>query len=168
MTINNMNNDNQNVLVCDREYMKSIIVNPDICYEVLEEVKMISLDSQFAKWQSLVDIQDSVVGIALNVLPEIKFEVEQAIIEVIKKKTEVKQDLIVDITEFLSLCEFYCNGSTQLQDLYFQFQKQFLPYSQELVEKMLKLASISRPSTINEVSSQSKTPSTSTGRRGKK
>ena len=166
------------IIQWNKEYMKSIITTSDQCYETLEEVKMISLDSQFAKWQSLVELQNSVIGIALNVLPEIKYEVEQAIIEVIRKRAAVKEQqqeveskqqtiqIIVDITEFLSLCQFYCNGSTQLQDLYSQFQKQFLPYNQELVEKMLKRASITRPSTDNEV--QSKTPSTSTGKRGKK
>ena len=39
--------------VYDLKYMKSIITTPDLCYEVLEEVKLIALDSQFAKWEHL-------------------------------------------------------------------------------------------------------------------
>jgi len=166
-------------IVYDLEYMKLVITSADICYEILEEVKLISLDSQFSKWENLVKTQDTVVGIALNVLPEIKYEVEQAIIEVLQKKIELKQQqqqqqqqqeqlqgqqqqqgqqqpskktndnvtIIVDIIEFMSLCEFYSNASTQLQELLFQFQKQFLPFHQDLADKMFKIASISRPPT---------------------
>ena len=171
MTDNIYSDSNMTQIVYDLEYMKQVITSSDTCYEFLEEVKLISLDSQFAKWDNLVNTQETVVGIALNVLPEIKYEVEQAIIEVLQKKIELKQQqqqeqqqqqqpskktndnvtIIVDIIEFMSLCEFYSNASTQLQDLLFQFQKQFLPFHEDLADKMFKIASISRPTTTIDV-----------------
>ena len=107
-----------------------------------------------------------------------------AIIEVIKKKAEVKlQDqqqqqqqqeqpqqqqvsdsVTVDIIEFMSLCEFYSNGSIALLDLLNQFQKQFLPFHQDSVEKMFKMANMSRPITTVNVT---KTPATAAGKRKK-
>ena len=173
-------------IVYDLEYMKLIITSADQCYEVLEEVKLIALDSQFAKWEHFVNTQETVVGIALNVLPEIKFEVEQAIIEVLQKKIEMKQQqqqqqeqqqqqqiskksndnvaISVDIIDFMSLCEYYSNASKQLEDLFFQFQKQFIPFQQDLADKMFKIASISRPPTT--IDDDKTTQSTAT--RGKR
>lgn len=158
-------------MVYDLEFMKTVITNADICYEVLEEVKLIALDSQFAKWEHLINSQESVVGVALHTLPEIKWEVEQAIKEVLNKKLELREQqqqqqqqntknvensvkkiaetlITVDMIEFISVCEFYSNSSLQVQELLFQFQKSLLPFNTNLAEKMFKMASISRSNIV--------------------